>query len=286
MNGGHNFDPAWLRQQFPDLANVVPLSSGGQKFVFSATHNRDGDVVLKLLHPNNDVETIRREILAVSQMGAVFVPRILDTGVVPSQTGNWFWFREQRINGRTIREHLAAGPLTPTQVLRLGRDVLGSLQAAENARIVHRDVKPENVILDGSGQHWLIDFGIARHLNLQSNTATVAAFGKFTLGYAPPEQTRNIKADIDTRCDLFALGVTLFECATAKQPFRDGARDHLEILSRVETLPLPRLSLKLADATGFADLLASMTQKRRDHRPHTIAEALDWMKEICDSEGI
>lgn len=286
MNGGTNFDPAWLSQHFPDLANVVHLSSGGQKSVFSATHGTDGDVVLKLIHSRQGVELIRRELLAVSQMGAACVPHILDTGVVPSQTGDWFWFREQRIIGRTIRELLSAGPLSPQQVLSLARDVLDSLLAAEQARIVHRDVKPENVICDSGGKHWLIDFGIARHLDLQSNTATHAAWGKCTLGYAPPEQTRNLKADIDARCDLFALGVTLYECATGKNPFVNGARDPVEILNRVEKDPLPRLSLQLADARGFGDLVASMTQKRRDHRPPTIAEALSWIREICNSEGI
>lgn len=286
MNGRSNFDPAWLRQQFPDLSDVLPLSSGGQKFVFSATHHTDGDVVLKLIHPRQDVETIRRELLAVSQMGAARVPRILATGVVPSQVGDWFWFREQRINGQTIRQNLATGPQTPHDVLNVGRDILDSLLSAEQARIVHRDVKPENIICDASRRHWLIDFGIARHLDLQSNTATLSVLGKCTPGYAPPEQTRNIKSDIDARCDLFALGVTMYECATGTNPFIAGARDYIEIIQRVETQPLPRLTLALKDARGFSDLVAGLTQKRRDHRPQSIREAIDWMKEICDSEGL
>jgi len=224
--------------------------------------------------------------LAVSQLQTAKVPPILATGTVPSQVGDWIWFREKRVHGDTLRVRLAGGPLEPTAVLRLGRDILASLLAAEQARIVHRDVKPENIICDTNGGYWLIDFGIARHLNLQSNTATALAWGKFTLGYAPPEQTRNIKAEIDCRCDLFALGVTLYECATGTNPFRHDARTDLEIVTRVETLPLQPFTLPIADARGFTDLVASMTQKRRDHRPQSIREAIDWMNEICNLEGI
>jgi eukaryotic-like serine/threonine-protein kinase len=97
-----------------------------------------------------------------------------------------------------------------------------------------------------------IDFDIARHLRLESLTATAAAFGQFTWGYAPPEQCRNIKAQIDARSDLFALGVTLYECATGSNPFRKGARDPLEILSRIEGMPLPPLSLSIGGVLSAA----------------------------------
>ncbi|MCO6438131.1 MAG: serine/threonine protein kinase [Phycisphaerae bacterium] len=286
MNVNKNIDTAWLTQQFPDLSNLAPLSDGGQKVVFSATHTADGEVVLKLLRPGNDLETIRRELLAVSQLTSAKVPPILATGIASSQVGDWIWFREKRVHGDTLRARLANGALEPKTVLRLGRDILASLLAAEQARIVHRDVKPENIICDTNGGYWLIDFGIARHLSLQSNTATALAWGKFTLGYAPPEQTRNIKAEIDCRCDLFALGVTLYECATGTNPFRHGARTDLEIVTRVETLPLQAVTLPLVDSRGFTDLVVSMTQKRRDHRPQSVREAIDWMNEICDQEGI
>jgi serine/threonine-protein kinase len=81
--------------------------------------------------------------------------------------------------------------------------------AAEAVSIVHRDVKPANIIVDPQGEFWLIDFGVARHLDLDSLTATAAPGGCGTIGYAPAEQCRNDKPDIDARADLFALGVTL-----------------------------------------------------------------------------
>jgi serine/threonine-protein kinase len=286
LNGLNGIDLVWLRQQFPRLSNLNPLSVGGQKLVFAGVHPIDGEVVLKLIHPRQDHEQTRRELLAVSQVNSERVPPILEVGTISTPVGDCSWFRERKIAGKTVRELLVVGPLSISDLLRLGLHTLEALLNAEQAKIVHRDVKPENIIRDNSGSFWLIDFGIARHLDLDSITATVSAFGKFTVGYAPQEQYRNVKTEIDARCDLFALGVTLYECATGRNPFADGARDAMEQLTRVETMPLPRLSLTFASAQKFADLVAAMTQKRRDHRPSTVREAYDWMKEICDAEGI
>lgn len=278
-------DMQWLAQQFPELTNLQPLSQGGQKLVFSATHSTDGDVVLKLVH-NCQPEEVRREILAVVQIKSPRVPLVLEHGVITTQLGRTFWLREQRIIGDTVRSLLAGGPLAPTDALRLGLHILQILVLAERATIVHRDVKPDNVIRDTAGNYWLLDFGLARHLTLVSQTATALPFGKMTLGYAPPEQCRNMKRAIDSRADLFALGVTIFECATGSNPFRQGASDALEILRRVETLPFPSLLLTVRSPDHVRDLVATLTQKRRDHRPRTAAEALTWMEEICANEGI
>jgi serine/threonine protein kinase len=276
----------WLSGKFPDLANLTALGSGGQKLVFSAEDPTDGPVVLKLIHPQQDVASVQREMLAVQQVQSRRVPAILDSGTIATPLGTCFWFRERRILGRTVRECLNQRPLDGCRVLKLGLHTLEALVKAEEARIVHRDVKPDNIICDQGDNFWLIDFGIARHLQLDSLTATAAVFGKLTWGYAPPEQCRNDKPNIDARADLFALGITLYESATGVNPFRQGARDALEILSRVERMPLPPLSLSLASASEVRDLVAAMTQKRRDHRPTTAAEALAWMQEICSKEQI
>jgi serine/threonine protein kinase len=286
LNGLNAIDLVWLQQQFPQLSNLSPLSVGGQKLVFAAVHPVDGEVVLKIIHPQQAQEQTRRELLAVSEVNSARVPPILEFGKVNTPVGDCFWFRERKITGKTVRELLALGPLSIPDLLHLGLHILETLLAAEQVKIVHRDVKPENIIQDSVGGFWLIDFGIARHLGLDSITATISAFGKFTVGYAPQEQYRNVKMEIDARCDLFALGVTLYECAIGRNPFTDGARDMMEGLTRVETMPLPRLALRFSSAEKFADLVGAMTQKRRDHRPATVKEAYDWMKEICDAEGI
>ena len=285
MNGNSlPFD--WLAGQFPDLQNIQPLSQGGQKQVFSAVHPHDGDVVLKLMHVTADQERTEREILAVTQLQHVRVPKILDQGTVQDPSGDCFWFREQRIHGQTVRECLETGPFDTTDLLRLALHVSEILVAAEAVNIVHRDVKPENIIRDLIGNFWLIDFGLSRHLGLESLTATANVFGHVTWGYAPLEQCRNIKHEIDARSDLFALGVTLYECATGTNPFRVDARDALEVLQRIENGTLPRLQLLFPSASDFTELVATITQRRRIHRPKNAKEAHDWIKDICNREGV
>lgn len=279
-------DIVWLGSQFPDLSQLAPLSKGGQKLVFSAKHTTYGDVVLKLVSPIQPVADSDREILAVRQILSPRVPKILLNGQIATPLGDSFWLLEQRIMGKTVRELIPAGPLDWRQCLRLGLHMLEALVKAEDSRIVHRDVKPDNIICDLQGNFWLLDFGLARHLRLESLTATSLPFGKVTFGYSPPEQCRNIKREIDSRSDLFALGITLYECAIGINPFRNGATTELEMLKRVETMPLPPLNLVFSSAIAFRDLIATMTQKRRDHRPPSAKYALDWIQDICRIEKI
>lgn len=280
-------DEQWLKNTFRDLRDFKSLGQGGQKIVYFATHKTDGEIVLKIIHPRTDVEMVRREILAVQQVQSPRVPRILEYGQCSSNLGECIWLREQLIVGHTVRQILASGPLDANSVLRLGLHVLEALDKTEAAKIVHRDVKPENIMRDRAGAFWLLDYGIARHLELSSLTGTGLAFGKMTLGYAPPEQCRNMKSDIDSRADLFALGVTLHECATGKNGFFDPPpRDQLELLRRVERWVLPPVALSIADGASFQDLVSSLTQKSRVHRPRTIKEALVWLQGICAKEGV
>ncbi len=281
-----SLDVNWLRTKFPVLQNLIPIGSGGQKWVFSADHPSDGAVVLKLIQPRMSIDLVTREISAVRQVASPRVPEILDAGEIDTPLGKCFWFRERRIEGSPVSDLLRLGPLDIVRVLRLGLHTLEALAKSEQERIVHRDVKPANIICDKQDSFWLLDFGLARHLQLTSLTPTADAFGKCTPGYAPPEQIHNVKRDIDSRADLFALGVTLFECATGRNPFHDGARDVLEVLRRVETRPLPLLKLSFGSANEFRDLIACMTQKRRDHRPRTAQAALTWIQEICVRENV
>ena len=243
-------------------------------------------MVLKVIHPHQDLEATRREALAAGQLAAHRVPQILDAALLATPLGQCVWFRERRIQGHSVREVVRRGPFDKMSLLKLGLQVLEILVAAERLRIVHRDIKPDNLICDPHGDFWLIDFGLARHLDLTSLTATADVFGKHTPGYAPPEQFRNRKLEIDIRCDLFGLGVTLYEAASGVNPYIAGARDQLEVLRRVQTTRLPPLHLSFPSAQAFGDLVSALTQPRRDHRPATAKEAYDWMKTICDADRL
>lgn len=273
-------DIPWIASQFSELTDLQPLAKGGQKVVFAAKHADEGDVVLKLLLKASGEERLERELLAGQLVECDRVPRVFETGSLDTPLGECIWLREQRIHGATLRARLNAGPLDFISVLRLGSELLATLVQAELRRIVHRDIKPENVIIDRSGNFWLLDFGLARHLDLESLTGTRLQFGVGTLGYSAPEQMRNQKREIDGRADLFAMGVLLYEAATGSNPFLAGARDHSDVLRRVEQQPLPRLQLH-ADRNGaLADIVSALVQKFPTQRPRTVADALTWILEI------
>lgn len=164
--------------------------------------------------------------------------------------------------------------------------MLEALAAAEQVRIVHRDVKPANIIAADDGSFWLIDFGFARHLDLESLTETGAQHAFGTVGYSPREQCRNLKDDIDARTDLFALGVTLHECCNGVNPFLQGARDALAVIRKIDTTPPAPLTRAVDAANEFRDLVQMMTRTHREQRIHTAAEALVWIREICGREGV
>ena len=278
-------DIPWIAAQFPQLSGLQPLAKGGQKVVFAAQHVNDGDVVLKLLLKATGAERLEREVLAGQLVECERVPRVFETGDLVTPIGDCIWLREERVQGTTLRTRLSGGALDFDSVIQLAIQLLSTLAQAESKRIVHRDIKPENVMVDPTGDFWLLDFGLARHLDLESLTATRLPFGVGTVGYSAPEQMRNRKREIDGRADLFAAGVLFYECTTGSNPFHVGARDQLEILRRVEQQQLPRLEVPADRDGAFADLVAALLQKYPTQRPRTVAEALTWMNDIASTRA-
>jgi len=279
-------DIAWLQKQFPDLSKLVALVPGGQKEVFAAEHSTEGAVVLKIFKPGADAERIEREMKAPLKVRSPRVPHVAELGRVKSPTGEIVWLREKRIDGQSLKELLLAkGKLDVRFTIRIALHVLEVLADAEAADVVHRDIKPANIIIGPDGSAWVIDFGLARHLDMESVTPTGHKFAPCTPGYAPVEQFTNQKPLVDARADLFSLGVTLYECIVGENPFTVGAKDFKDKFDRVATKKLPRISAP-GVPPEFADLVEAMTRTKAEHRPATAKEAFDWVKEIAAKEGI
>jgi eukaryotic-like serine/threonine-protein kinase len=272
-------DLNWIDSQFPQLSKIEKLGVGGQKVVFKARHHENGDVVLKLILQKEQEERTEREILACEQIASDHVPSVFEYGKLDSELGTYLWLIEKRILGETLRFHLNKGPLKLSKILNLFKQILSVLICAEQKHIVHRDIKPENLMLDDKDKFWLLDFGISRHLDLASLTASMNHWGVFTPGYAAPEQMNNKKTEIDSRTDMFALGIVVFECIHGYNPFIKGARDQLEIINRVEKMPLPILDIENDSEDILRDLLSVMTNKYPNQRPKNMSEVRIWFLE-------
>jgi eukaryotic-like serine/threonine-protein kinase len=194
------------------------LGAGGMSSVFKARDTLlERHVALKILHPHftedeQYVERFRREARAVASLSHPNIVTILDRG---EDEGRQFIVFEL-VEGRTLAEALHdEGRLPVRRALEIAIQVARGLGFAHEQGLIHRDVKPQNVILNGDGRAKVTDFGIARSLDVQGVTQSGAVLG--TSNYIAPEQASG--RPVDRTTDVYSLGVVLFELLTGEVPF-------------------------------------------------------------------
>jgi eukaryotic-like serine/threonine-protein kinase len=195
------------------------VGTGGMSSVFRA-HDRllDRKVALKVLHPQYSedeeyVERFRREARAVAALSHPNIVTVIDRG---EHEGRQFIVFEY-IDGENLKGLIQRrGPAPVTTALELAMQIARGLSFAHQQGLVHRDVKPQNVLLNGDGQAKVTDFGIARSLDVQHGmTQTGTVLG--TSDYIAPEQAQGQRVDEHT--DVYSLGVVLYEMLTTEVPF-------------------------------------------------------------------
>lgn len=256
-----------------DLKDLTLIARGGQKEVYTATHDSYGTVIFKKVFSGQDsFERTIREVRAVSLLQSDAVPEIIAHNC-DDVNPPYLWIIEKYVSGETIRKTIESGRVySIEEVVKFIDTALDIAVKAETLSIVHRDIKPENIIIDNENNFWLLDFGIARHLDLESITQTNTPYGLFTLGYASSEQFRNLKKDIDIRTDLFSIGVVAYEMITGTNPYRVGTNDPLMVLKRMETVNIPPVKI-LGDSqfqlSGFISLIGDVRRTRRPANAQT-----------------
>jgi serine/threonine-protein kinase len=197
----------------------------------------DRTVALKVMHATlvDDEDFVRRFIDEARHNAALSHPNVVAMYDQGTDNGHVFLVMEY-VPGRTLRDLLTErGRLGPSEALRVMRPVLAALGAAHRAGLVHRDVKPENVLLTVDGQVKVADFGLARAETASRQTKTGMLIG--TVGYLAPEQV--LSGDADARTDVYAAGILLFELLTGRQPYQAGTPLAVAYKHVNETVPLP-----------------------------------------------
>ncbi len=197
------------------------IGRGGFSIVYRARDRRVGaDVAIKLLVPPPAAarlarERLRREVQAVRQLSHPSIVAVYDV----VDDGPWSFVVMEYVAGPDlavrVRQH---GPLAPDAAARLGAEITGALAAAHGRGILHRDVKPQNILLAPDGRARLTDFGSARLAGQETVTQTGGLVG--TVDYAAPEQLAGGRGD--ARADEYALGVTLYYALTGELPARSS----------------------------------------------------------------
>ena len=188
------------------------IGLGAMAAVYAATHRNGGRFAIKLLHPSlsraNDVRTrFLREAYVANKISHAGVVRIVDDDTAAD---GCVYLVMELLEGKTLEIHRqdSGMKLVPGEAVRIASDVLDVLAAAHAERVIHRDIQPDNIFLTNDGATKLMDFGIARLLDLTGMTASGARMG--TPGFMPPEQARGINREIDARSDVWSTGALLF----------------------------------------------------------------------------
>ena len=241
------------------------VGKGGMSTVYSAYDSLlERHVALKILHDrfiddDEYVKRFRHEARAVAQLSHPSIVTVIDRG---EQDGRQFIVFEL-VEGENLKELVErTGPLPVRRVLELGLDVGGALAFAHASGLVHRDVKPQNVLIDGDGQPKVTDFGIARSLDTAGHTQTGTVLG--TSHYIAPEQARGQRVDGQT--DVYSFGVVLFELLTGAVPY--AGDNFLTVAMRHVNDPVPNvLELRPDCPPRLASLVGAALAKEPGERP-------------------
>lgn len=229
----------------PSVTIVRALPTSGQKAAFEV--RRGGQrLALKIFDPAASVDRISREIRAMMLVDSPYVVKLMEFNSIVSRQHNVPYMLEEFVEGEQLGHWLDQGNvMSEDRLITVLRCLLIGLVAIWEHRLVHRDIKPGNIMLRKDGTPVLIDFGIARHLDLQSLTQTRAAVGPCTYPYAAPEQLRNDRELIDCRTDMYDLGLVAYQCVSGRHPYWIWEGDFQENLDRMLNAPpaeIPGLS--------------------------------------------
>lgn len=241
------------------------VARGGMAEVYRA-HDRllDRPVALKILFPElsidrSFVERFRREAQAAANLSNPHIVPVFDWG----EDGSTYFIVMEYVDGRPLSAILrGAGPLHPERAAEIAADVAAALSYAHRHGVIHRDVKPGNVLITDEGSVKVTDFGIARAVNTEESlTQTGAVMGTAT--YFSPEQAEG--RTVDARSDVYSLGIVMFEMVTGRPPFVAESPVAVASMHVRETPPTPR-ELNPSVPADFESIVLTCLAKSPDGR--------------------
>jgi len=258
------------QQIFNDRYRVISkLGAGGMAEVFKAIDTvLDRAVAIKVLHRHfaedeDFVSRFRREAQAAASLNHPNIVSIYDWG---SQNGTYFIVMEL-LEGKSLKQHIMeSGVIPPAEAMDIAKKVLSALSFAHRHDIVHRDIKPHNMVLTSEGEVKVTDFGIAR-AGASTMTQTGTILG--TAHYLSPEQARG--QEVGVTSDIYSMGVVLYEMLTGRVPF-DGENPVSIALKHVHEAPVRPTELNPAIPTPLQTIMLKAMAKNPENRYQSASE--------------
>ncbi len=251
------------------------VGSGGMSTVYRAfDETLERWVAIKLLTrdiggDDDQIERFRREARAVARLNHPHVVTVIDAG----EDGGTPYIVFEYVAGETLKDRIRRmGQQLPiTEALAYAIEIARALEAAHGELLVHRDVKPQNVLLDNEGRAKVTDFGIARSLEVDGEGLTLAGRVLGTTDYVSPEQAMG--ENVTQQSDIYSLGIVLYEMLTGEVPFKADAPVAVAMKHVREPMPDVRRARREVSAVT-ASIVDRATCKETRNRYHTIAEML------------
>jgi tRNA A-37 threonylcarbamoyl transferase component Bud32/outer membrane protein assembly factor BamB len=273
-----------------DFEIVGEVGRGGMGVVYEARQlSLKRKVALKVLRfagvaDKDAMERFQREAETVAQLHHTNIVPIFAIG---EQKGV-FYYAMQFIEGRSLAAVLEesqkdAAPLDLVEAARWTLQAAEALAHAHQRNVIHRDVKPSNLILDPAGQVWLTDFGLAKRIDDMTLSMTGALLG--TPRYMSPEQASAAKQPVDQRTDIYSLGATLYELATGK-PLFDAESAHGIISQILTTEPPPPRKVRTGLPRDLETIILKCLAKEASARYPTAQALADDLRAFCEGRAI
>jgi eukaryotic-like serine/threonine-protein kinase len=259
------------------------VGAGGMSSVYRAFDpTLERWVAIKLMHRDistdpDQLERFRREARAVASLNHPHVVTVIDAG---EDEGNPYIVFEY-VEGETLKDRIRRlGMLPVPEAVAYAIEIGRALSAAHAARLVHRDVKPQNVLVDMEGRGKVTDFGIARSLEAQGLTAAGRVLG--TTDYVSPEQA--LGHEVTEQSDIYSLGIVLYEMLTGEVPFQ--ADTQVAVAMKHVREPLPDVQRRRPEVSAaLAAVVDRATAKETARRYATVPEMLHDLEEVLGIEA-